>query len=121
MRDVPSIQTLRGWLPAVVGVMGVVYGATSLRWLRQANERSVARLTPGGRRVFPVVALNVSSLALILIGSRIHGHWFIRVVRHSPAESIVIAGQFSCQALWHGVQQEGASDPLSESLSAATY
>ena len=60
-------------------------------------------------------------LALILIGSRLHGHWFIRIVRHSPAQSVMIAGEVSCQPLWISAQQEQESDALSETVAAAAY
>jgi hypothetical protein len=84
------------------------------------NARGMAPTTPGRLRVFPFVALNAGSLALILLGSRLHGHWFIRIVRHSPAQSIMIAGELSCHPLWVGLRQEQESDTLSEALSAAT-
>jgi hypothetical protein len=88
--------------------------------MNRASRRSLVLATPG-RRIFPVVALNMGSLALILIGSRLHGHWFVRVVRHSPAQSIMIAGEVSCQPLWVGVQQEQEDDTIGASLSAASY
>ena len=72
-------------------------------------------------RVRAALTLNAGSLALILIGSRLHGHWFIRIVRHSPAQSVMIAGELSCQPLWVGVQQEQESDALSETVAAAAY
>jgi hypothetical protein len=63
----------------------------------------------------------MGGLALILIGSRLHGRWFVRIVRHSPAQSIMIAGEVSCQPLWVGVQDEQEDSAISESLSAASY
>jgi hypothetical protein len=121
LQRVQSLEPLRRWLPALVGTLGMAYGVISLRGMYRPNARGMALTTPGRLRVFPVVALNVGSLALILIGSRLHGHWFIRIVRHSPAQSIMVAGEISCQPLWVGVAQEQESDKLSEALSAATY
>jgi hypothetical protein len=100
-------------------MFGVAYGVISLRRTYQSNGRGMALTTPGRLRVFPVVALNAGSLALILIGSRLHGHWFIRIVRHSPAQSVMIAGEVSCQPLWVGVRPEQESDALSETVAAA--
>jgi hypothetical protein len=102
-------------------MIGVAYGVISLRGMYRPNARGMALTTPGCPRIFPVVALNAGSLALILIGSRLHGHWFIRIVRHSPAQSVMIAGELSCQPLWVGVQQEQERDALSETIAAATY
>jgi hypothetical protein len=89
--------------------------------MKQVNGHSLALSTPGRLRVFPAIALNLGGLALILIGSRLHGHWFIRIVRHSPAQSIMVAGELSSQPFWLGAQQEQKSEALSETLSAASY
>lgn len=121
MQRVESLEPLRRWLPAVVGTLGVAYGVISLRGMYRPNARGMALTTPGRLRMFPVVALNAGSLALILIGSRMHGHWFIRIVRHSPAQSVMIAGELSCQPIWVGVQQEQESDALSEAVTATAY
>ena len=121
MQRVQSLEPLRRWLPAVAGMVGVAYGVISLRGMYQTNPRGMALTTPGRLRVFPTVALNVGGLALILIGSRLHGHWFIRVVRHSPAQSIMVAGEVSCQPLWIRAQQEQEDDTISEALSATAY
>jgi hypothetical protein len=102
-------------------MLGVAYGFISLRGMNRPNARSMALTTPGRPRMFPVVALNAGGLALILVGSRLHGHWFIRIVRHSPAQSVMIAGELSCQPLWVGVQQEQESDALSETVAAEAY
>ena len=102
-------------------MLGVSYGFISLRGMYQPNTRGMALMTPSRSRVLPVVALNAGSLALILIGSRLHGHWFIRIVRHSPAESVMIAGELSCQPLWVGVRQEQESDALSEAVASAAF
>ena len=101
-------------------MIGVAYGILGLRGMNRASGRHLALATPS-RRIFPAVALNMGGLALILIGSRLHGHWFVRIVRHSPAQSIMIAGEVSCQPLWVGVQQEQEDSAISESLSAASY
>jgi hypothetical protein len=121
LQRVQSLEPLRRWFPAVVGTLGVAYGVISLRGMYLPNVRGMALTAPGRLRVFPVVALNAGSLALILVGSRLHGHWFIRIVRHSPAQSVMIAGELSCQPLWVGVQQEQESDALSETAPAAAY
>lgn len=120
MQRVQSLESLRRWLPAVVGMIGVASGVIGLRGMNQVSGRNLA-LAVRGRRMFPVVALNMGGLALILIGSRLHGHWFVRVVRHSPAQSIMIAGEVSCQPLWIGVQQEQDEETLSEARSATPY
>ena len=122
MQRVRSLESLRGWIPAVVGMIGVAYGVIGLRGMNQASGRNLALALPG-RRMLPVVALNMGGLALILIGSRLHGHWFIRVVRHSPAQSIMIAGEVSCQPLWVGVQQEHTQedDAITEVLNTTAY
>jgi hypothetical protein len=121
LQRVESLEPLRRWLPAVAGMLGVAYGVISLRGMYRPNARGMALTMPGRPRVFPVVALNAGSLALILVGSRLHGHWFIRIVRHSPAQSVMIAGELSCQPLWVGVQQEQESDALSEAVNATAY
>jgi hypothetical protein len=121
LQRVQSLEPLRRWLPAVVGMLGLAYGVISLRGTSRPNARGMALTTLGRLRVIPVVALNAGSLALILMGSRIHGHWFIRIVRHSPAQSVMIAGELSCQPLWVGAQQEQESDALSETVAAAAY
>jgi hypothetical protein len=121
LQRVEPLEPLRRWLPAVVGMLGVAYGVISLRGRYRPIARDMAPTTPGRLRVFPVVALNAGSLALILIGSRMHGHWFIRIVRHSPAQSVMIAGELSCQPPWVGVQQEQESDALSETVAATAY
>jgi hypothetical protein len=122
MRHVSSVDTsvdaLRSWLPALVGVMGVVYGVTSRRATHQTSDRDIARTPSGALRVVPLLALNVGSLALVLLGSRLHGHWFVRLVRQRPSQSIVLAGQFSCQPLWLGVPQEQESDTLGDAVRA---
>jgi hypothetical protein len=124
LQRVQSLESLRRWLPTVAGMVGVAYGVISLRGMHQTNAHAMALTTPGtlGRlRVFPAIALNMGGLALILIGSRLHGHWFIRVVRHSPAQSIMVAGEVSCQPLWISAQQEQEGDTISEALSATSY
>ena len=121
LQRVQSLEPLRRWLPTVAGIVGVAYGVISLRGMNRTNAHAMAATTPGRLRVFPAVALNVGGLALILIGSRIHGHWFIRIVRHSPAQSIMVAGEISCQPLWISAQQEQERDTISEALSATSY
>jgi hypothetical protein len=121
LQRVQSLEPLRRWLPAVVGTLGVAYGVISLRGMYRPSARGMSLATPGRLRVFPIVALNAGSLALILIGSRLHGHWFIRIVRHSPAQSVMIAGELSCQPLWVGVQQEQENDALSEAVTSTAY
>jgi len=113
----PSLGALRSWLPALVGVMGVFYGVASRRVTHQSRDHRVARAPSGALRVVPLVALNVGSLALVLLGSRLHGHWFVRLVRQRPSQSIVLAGQFSCQPLWLGASQEQEeSDTLGDAV-----
>ncbi len=121
MQRVQTLGPVRSWLPAVVGMIGVAYGVISLRGMRQPNTREMALAAPGRLRVFPAVALNIGGLALILIGSRLHGHWFIRVVRHSPAQSLMIAGELSCQPFWTSAHEEEESNAISETLSATVY
>jgi hypothetical protein len=102
-------------------MLGVADGVVSLRGMYRPSVRGMTLTTPGRLRVFPVVALNAGSLALILIGSQLHGHWFIRIVRHSPAQSVMIAGELSCQPLWISAQQGQESDALSETVAATAY
>jgi hypothetical protein len=121
LHRVQSLESLRRWLPTVAGIVGVAYGVISLRGMYRTSAHGMALTTPARLGVFPAVALNVGGLALILIGSRLHGHWFIRVVRHSPAQSIMVAGEISCQPLWFSAQQEQEGDTISEALSATSY
>jgi hypothetical protein len=121
LQRLQSLESLRHWLPTVAGIVGVAYGVISLRGMNRTNAHAMTLTTPGRLRVFPAIALNVGGLALILIGSRLHGHWFIRVVRHSPAQSIMVAGEISCQPLWISAQQEQEGDTISETLSATVY
>ncbi len=121
LQRVPSLGPLRHWLPAVVGLVGAACGVISLRGLYQTNAHTMALTAPRHVRALPAVALNVGSLALILLGSRLHGHWFIRITRHSPAQSIMIAGELSCQPLWINAQQEQEGGTLGEPVSAMPY
>jgi hypothetical protein len=87
----------------------------------RTNTRSVALIKPDRPRLLPAVALNMGGLALVLLGIRLHGHWFIRIVRHSPAQTIMIAGEMSCQPLWSGAHEEEESDALTQNLRATAY
>jgi hypothetical protein len=84
--------------------------------IHHTGDRAVARVSAGRLRTFPLVALNVGGLALVLLGSHLQGQWFFRVVRQRPSQSIVMVGQFSCQPLWLGVRQEQESDTFGDSV-----